>query len=199
MVTLRLLDVPMVGLYPIEVFDANGLLSRWGHRLGVCNRPFRQEGYVLELQGRPISVSMSASIVSNTVAGYARQEVVECARLCSDPEYSWATRIMLRLWREVCAPAWACWPVKAAISYSHNGMHSGDLYRFDGWLKVSERAGSSGGGHYSCQRYATDAVHGSKTCWIWPSGEERAKWVRDQEHGRYVRLGTIGGQKAMTP
>ena len=40
-----------------------------------------RKGYVLELQGRPISVSMSASIVSNTVAGYARQEVVECARI----------------------------------------------------------------------------------------------------------------------
>ncbi len=162
-----LLAVPISALMPILPEDANHLLVEWGHRLGPVNRPFRQEAYTLELHGRPISVAVSASIVSNTVAGYARTEVVELARLCSAPGSAWATRVMLRLWREACAPVWNCWPVRAAISYSHNAMHKGDIYRFDQWEKVREDCGSNGGGSWSRPRYASDAVKGSKTLWVW--------------------------------
>lgn len=163
----RLLKVPMSGLLPIDIADANRMLVRWGHRLGPANRPFRQEAYALELDGRPVSVAVSASIVSATVAGYGRQEVVELARLCSDPAAAWATRVMLRLWREVCAPRWDCWPVRAAISYSHNAMHRGTIYRMDGWERITETAGSSGGGAWSRPRYGGEAVAGSKTLWVW--------------------------------
>lgn len=164
----RLLDVPMAGLYPIDVDDANDLLVRWHHKLGPCERPFRSEAFVLELQGEPISVAISASTVSDTVGGYGRQEVVELARLASSTP--WTNRVMLRLWREACAPRWKCWPVKALISYSHNAMHSGDLYRFDGWEKVREDCGSNGGGPWSRKRYAGDVVRGSKTLWVYRCG-----------------------------
>lgn len=166
----RLLTVPMVGLMPISIDDANRLLTAWGHRLGECHRPFVQQAYALELHDEPISVAISASIVSDTVAGYRRTEVVECARLCSVPGVTWSNRVMLRLWREVCAPAWPCWAVRAAISYSHNAMHSGNLYRLDGWERVKTDCGSSGGGSWGRQRYATDVVHGQKTLWIWRYG-----------------------------
>lgn len=164
---IPLLHVSMVELVPGSIELANLLLVDWGHRLGAVNRPFRQEAWLLELHGEPISVSVSGSIVSGNVAGYRREEVVECSRLCSAPNFSWATRIMLRLWREVCAPLWKCWPVKAAISYSHNAHHRGDLYRFDGWEKVREDCGSNGGGSWSRKRYATDVIAGCKTLWIW--------------------------------
>lgn len=154
-----------VGLHEVDIADANQLLTEWGHYLGPCLRPFHQEGWLLDVAGRPVSVAVSASAVAATTAGYARQQIVELARLCSGEP--WATRVMLRLWREVCAPAWQCWPVSAAVAYSANDRHEGRIYRFDGWEKVTDRAGSSGGGTWSRQRSAGDAVHGRKTLWLW--------------------------------
>ncbi|HEX8867340.1 MAG TPA: hypothetical protein VF821_16905 [Lentzea sp.] len=161
----RLIDVPMAGLYPCDLDDANALLVAWGHKLGPVDRPFRSEAFTLELDGQPIAVAVSASAVGSPVAGYTRGQVVELARLGS--REPWVTRVMLRLWREVCAPRWECWPVLAAISYSKNAMHRGDIYRFDGWEKIREDCGSSGGGAWSRKRYATDPVHGKKTLWRW--------------------------------
>ena len=101
----------------------------------------------------------------NHADGYQRGQLVELARLASCER--WANRVMLRLWREVCAPRWACWPVAAAISYSHNAMHTGNLYRFDGWEKFSDDCGSSGGGTWSTKRTRNSAHAGSKTLWVW--------------------------------
>ena len=160
---LLLLDVPIAGLYPLAVEEANTLLVRWGHRLGPCKRPFGQQAFALRVQSQVVSVAISASIVSNTVATYHRQEVVECARLCSQPGITWANRLMLRLWREVCAPLWPYWAVRAAVSYSHNAHHTGNLYRLDGWTRLKDDCGTMGGGAWSRRRYATDAVAGKKT------------------------------------
>lgn len=163
----RLLDLPISGLYPLDIKDANRLLVEWGHRLGEIHRPFTMQAFALELDGEPISVAVSASVVSATVAGYRRTEVVECARLCSRPDSPWANRVALRLWRETCAPRWPDWPVRAAVSYSQNAYHRGDLYRFDGWERVRDDCGSSGGGAWSRQRYAGEAVYGKKSLWLW--------------------------------
>lgn len=163
---LRLLDVPIVGIHPIDMWNANRLLVEWGHKLGPCERPFRQEAYALEVDARPVAVAVSASIVNGPVAGYDRQQVVELARLGASER--WANRVMLRLWRECCAPRWACWPVLAAVSYSVNAMHSGDLYRFDGWEKVRDDAGGSrGGGTWTRKRDANEPVVGKKSLWVW--------------------------------
>jgi hypothetical protein len=126
---LRLLDAPLGAFTVLDLEEANRLLLEWGHNLGACERPFRSEAWVLELEGEPVSLAISASAVSDTVAGYRRGEVVEQARLCSAPGYNWATRIMLRFWRERCAPRWSCWPVKAAIAYHQNAHHKGSIYR----------------------------------------------------------------------
>lgn len=164
---LRLLTVPMVGVMPMDLDDANRLLLAWQHKLGPCYRPFRTEAFALEVDGVPAAIAMSASIVSTTVAGFRRNEVVELARCCAAPTAPWANRVMFRLWREVCAQRWACWPVKAAISYHHQGLHTGDLYRFDGWTKEREDCGSSGGGAWSRKRDGSEAVAGKKTLWVW--------------------------------
>lgn len=156
--------LPIGGIYPIGIAEANHALELWKHKLGPVNRPFRQEAYALDIDGRLISVAVSASAV-NHAAGYRRTQIVELARLAScEP---WANRVMLRLWREVCAPRWACWPVLAVISYSKNAMHSGDLYRFDGWEKVSDDCGSSGGGTWSKPRGGTEPKAGKKTLWLY--------------------------------
>jgi hypothetical protein len=96
-------------------------------------------------------------------------EVVELGRLCSDPAQAWANRVMLRLWREVCARRWPHWPVRAAVSYSQNGRHDGTLYRFDGWRKVREDAGGDCGPNatWSKRRGPEHAAAGAKTLWLW--------------------------------
>lgn len=168
----RLLNLPLAGVHRIDVALANECLVAWQHKLGACERPFRQEAYALELGDQIVAVAISASIVNGPVAGFQRTEVVELARLAAC--VPWANRIMLRLWREVCAPLWACWPVKAAVSYSLNAQHRGDLYRFDGWERVRSDCGSSGGGTWSSARNADDPAKGSKSLWVWRYGAEAA-------------------------
>ena len=171
---LPLLDVPMAGLYPIPLAEANALLVKWGHKLGPVKRPFRSEAFGLTVDGRTCAVAISASTVSNTAAGYRRDQLVELARLASSEP--WGNRVMLRFWRELCAPRWKCWPVLAAISYSQNALHRGDIYRFDGWEKVSDKAGNANPGKHgfaSAERrqkgteYATAPIKGAKTLWLW--------------------------------
>lgn len=162
----RLFDAPMAGLYPFDVRDANRLLAAWGHKLGPVHRPFRQAAYAFEVANRIIAVAVSGSIVSATVDGYARTEVVELTRLCALPGNAWANRVMLRLWREVCAPAWPDWTPLAAVSYSHNAMHRGDIYRTDGWEKVTDKAGFTSGSNYG-RGVADYVAAGKKTLWLW--------------------------------
>ena len=143
--------MPVAGLTPVSLAWANTLLVRWGHYLGPVSRPFGSQAWALDVCGDPVSVAVSCSTVSETAAGLSRSELVELARLCSDPAQRWATRPMLRLWREVAAPRWPYWPVSAAVAYSQNSRHQGDLYRWDGWQKVSDDCGSAGGGHLDAQ------------------------------------------------
>lgn len=162
--------MPVAGLQPVDMATANALLVEWGHYLGPCNRPFGQEGWTFDVDGRPVAVAVSASIVSSTITDaegrcYQRGQVVELARLCSGE--GWATRVMLRLWREIAAPRWRHWPASVALAYSQNDRHEGRIYRFDGWTKVRTNCGSSGGGAWTRKRYATDAALGQKTLWLY--------------------------------
>lgn len=166
---LALMSVPLVALTAIPMANANMLLVDWGHNLGGVKRPSPMQAFALELDGHPISVVVSAFTVSNNVAGYDRTDVVECARLCSAPGKGWATRLMLRMWREVCGPRWPYGPVKAAISYSQNAHHTGNIYRFDGWEKLTDKAGTTQDGTQKWNRGAanTKRPQGSKSLWIW--------------------------------
>lgn len=126
----------------------------------------------LERDATPQSIhAISSSIVGETSAGYPKWEAVELSRLASRER--WATRVALRLWREVAAPRWPCpeprsgLPALAAVAYSKNDRHEGRIYRFDGWTKVTDRAGSSGGGQWSRKRSKNDAANGAKTLWLW--------------------------------
>jgi hypothetical protein len=169
----RLFCAPIAGLVPVSEGEANQLLVRWGHDLGPCERPFGSEAWVLDIDGRAVSVAISASTVSANIPcplldrTYERGQVVELARLCSDPAERWATRPMLRLWREIAAPRWSYWPVLAAVSYS-TSRHTGDLYRWDGWRLGNEHTGiSRGGGTWSKRRPADHEAAGPKRLWIW--------------------------------
>jgi hypothetical protein len=145
-----------VNPFPLASFDlidnetADMLLREWGHWLGGCNRPFGRQSFGLEIGGLGIvSVAVSASTVNEHCGGFHRQEVVELARLCSAPECGWATRVCLRLWRELAPAAWPYWPVRAVVSYSNALRHSGNIYRFDGWKCIAKSRGSVGGGTWT--------------------------------------------------
>lgn len=168
-----LLAVPAVGLWPIDTDEANVLLVEWGHNLGPCERPFRSGGWLLEAHGKPVAVAVSASIVSAHVTDeqgrvWKRTEVVELARLGRAPDAPWALRPMLRLWRECAVPVYMPrWKIGAAVSYSQDRRHEGEVYRFDGWKIWQRKCRSSGGGTWSTKRAASDEVTGDKTLWGW--------------------------------
>jgi hypothetical protein len=177
--------IPVAGFSVVPLASANRLVAAWGHELGPITRPFGAQSWVLDIDGEPVSVAVSVSTVSEHVAWTEtrtegegddteviverrtmhRGQLVELGRLCS--REPWANRVTLRLWREVAAPRWPYWTPTMAVSYSLNSRHDGQLYRFDGWTKAADDCGSSGGGAWSRKRYATDAVHGRKTLWLW--------------------------------
>lgn len=156
-------------LFPLASFDvidnarADAALLEWGHYLGECDRPFGRQSFGLEVGGELVAVAVSASTVGATCCGLDRMQVVELARLVTRPTERWATRVCLRLWRELAPERWRCyWPVVAVVSYSDKTRHKGDIYRFDGWTKAADVPGSGGGGTYSSKKDRTP-----KAVWIY--------------------------------
>ncbi|MBO2461185.1 hypothetical protein [Actinomadura violacea] len=159
----------VAGWATIPLEQANTLLTAWRHSLGPVRRPFGSQAWLLDVGGTPAAVAVSCSIVSPTVHSFRRNQVVELARLCSAPDARWATRVALRLWREVAATRWPYWHVAAAVSYSQNARHGGDIYRFDGWTKVSTKCGNetSATATWSKVRDRHHPARGPKTLWLW--------------------------------
>lgn len=168
----RHVQMPLAGhpvaFGPINQQLGNRLLEDWGHYLGPCLRPFGIEAWLLEVNGDPVCVAVGATSVATSVGGIPRNECVELARLCTVPGQRWATRVGLRLWREVAAPTWPHWPVRAAVAYSQNARHDGSLYRFDGWKRVRTDAGTTtGGGQWTKTRDDAHPATGPKSVWVW--------------------------------
>lgn len=118
-----------------------------------------------------MDLAEAASLITTlraTLAGQHRREaeagtadyppLVELGRVCAVREH--LNRAAVRLWREFVFPAlcrehgWS-W----CISYQDAVLHSGDLYRFDGWVRLAT------------SRSGTDARSGrkgrSKVIWGW--------------------------------
>lgn len=167
---LAFADPVVAQVVAIDRATSDDLLTRWGHYLGPCDRPFGIERHALIVGGEPVATTVSASTVSTWVQTDAeplhRKQLVELARLCSRER--WATRVMLRLWREVLGPAWPHWPVTAVVAYAQSDRHEGRIYRFDGWTRWGESTrGSSGGGTWTKARTKDDPAGGPKTRWGW--------------------------------
>lgn len=123
----------------ITLDAVNDSLVAWGHRMGPLNRPYRQGPFHgLFHEDRLVGVVAAASLVRETCAGFGRHEALELARVCAArPDLC---RVLVRLWREFVFPVlrqpWA-------VSYQDAVMHSGNLYRFDGWVPVgTSRSGT---------------------------------------------------------
>ena len=140
------LVAPIAHIEAIERADLNRLLVVWGHRMGAYTRPTYsfEAHHALFHHGEPIAVVAAGECVRETIGqtGIRRDEAVELVRLCASRRD--LCRPMLRLWREMIFPDLAAvhhrW---VAISYQDEALHSGNLYRFDGWVLLGN--GGRGG------------------------------------------------------
>lgn len=148
--------LPMVSFDAILLHEANALLTKWGHAMGPCCRGnSRGWSHALYFEGRPVAVTITATLIRERVGGAAhltRENTVELARLCA--ERPGLCRVALRLWREFVLPAL---PYQYAISYQDADLHNGNTYRFDGWKRVAR------------SRSGTDSRSGrvGRDKWVW--------------------------------
>lgn len=169
---------PAVAFDGISLDDANRALVAWGHKMGPVNRPDIGQLFAHGLMhnGSMVGVVVTADLVTARIAqGLTRADAVELARVCAArPDIC---RVLVRLWREFVLPQlrqpWG-------ISYQDAIIHGGDLYRFDGWVRL----GTS--------RSGTDQRSGrkgrSKVIWGWhadPAERRRlSSGFKGDEHGK---------------
>ena len=78
----------------------------------------------------------AGALIRERVAGLSRAEAVELGRLCAATPH--LCRPMLRLWREMVLPDLArAYGYRWAVSYQDAALHTGNLYRFDGWVRLA--------------------------------------------------------------
>lgn len=135
---------PLIHVEPIDRADLNRLLVRWEHRMGPYTRPsFAIEAHhALFQRGEPVAVTAAGETVREVVGqtGIRRHRIVELARLCA--ARPGLCRPMLRLWREMLFPDIAAVHGRdLAVSYQDAVLHSGDVYRFDGWFMMGDAGG----------------------------------------------------------
>lgn len=135
---------PLISFDAITLDECNHALTEWGHKMGpICRPDFGdQRCHGLRHDGRLVAVTAGASIIKPVVGGLTRGEAFELARVCaSRPNLC---RPVVRLWREFVFPAISAAHGYAwAVSYQDAVLHSGNLYRFDGWVPLaSTRSGS---------------------------------------------------------
>lgn len=148
--------IAMVSFDPIPLEEANRLLVLWGHKMGPCKRGnARGWSHALMHEGRPLAVTITASLIRETVGGAPhlnRGNCIELARLCA--ERPALCRVALRLWREFVFPAL---PYEYAMSYQDADLHTGNTYRFDGWERVS----------YARSGKDTRSGRAGRNKWVW--------------------------------
>lgn len=116
--------------------DLNACLTAWGHKMGPVRRPTGGWSHGLFHGDALVAVAATDTLIRAQFAGLGREEAVELSCLCAArPDLC---RVVLRLWRAFVFPELAAkrgysW----AVSYQDAQVHSGNLYRFDGWRRLS--------------------------------------------------------------
>ena len=136
--TISLLD-PLVSFDAISIDELNRCLVLWGHKMGPWERPDfgNARFHGLRHNGELIAVAAADQLIPEAVCGLSRSEAIELGRVCASRPH--LNRVLLRLWREfvfpaICRERGCTW----AISYQDAVLHSGDLYRFDGWQQLGK-------------------------------------------------------------
>jgi len=124
----------LTSLEPISLRDAKRWLTRWEHQHGPISRPVRTDAHVIRAHGEPVAVLTTSELVCPPVAGELyRDDAIELSRLCcADPSWS---RVALRLWRNAVFPMYRR---QWAVSYQDTTLHRGELYQFDGWIRLAK-------------------------------------------------------------
>lgn len=171
------LRFPDVAFRPIDRETLNRSLVDWGHKMGPVRRPTGGWSHALLADGEPLAVVATDTLIRPRVAGLGRHQAVELSRLCAArPDLC---RVVLRLWRTVvfpilCEECGFVW----AVSYQDAALHSGNLYRFDGWVRIG----------YS--RSGTDPRTGRKgrrkIIWGWCDDAEERRRVAENPGGPWL-------------
>ncbi len=130
------LHFPMVTFEEIGRAELNRCLDTWHHRMGLVRRPFSGWSHALLQDGLPVAVAATDRLIRERSGGFTRREAIELSRLCaSRPDLN---RVMLRLWRAFIFPELSKdHGFRWAISYQDAAIHTGNLYRFDGWVRLT--------------------------------------------------------------
>jgi len=130
------LSFPRVSFETIDRDALNLHLVAWNHAMGPVNRPTRGWSHGLRCDGQLLAVVATDTLIRPQVAGLSRRHAIELSRLCAaQPDLC---RVALRLWRTFVFPA-LCLDrgCRWALSYQDAALHSGNLYRFDGWVRLA--------------------------------------------------------------
>lgn len=133
-----LLFDPLLSFDRIAREEMNELLSAWGHQMGPINRPEYTPpiDFALREHGRPIAVIAADTLIKST-CGFTRDDAFEISRMCAAPGRCGVSSLTMRLWRSVAYPLIVrAWKAPWVISYQDAVRHTGNLYRYDGWLIV---------------------------------------------------------------
>ena len=169
------------------------LTGAW-HDLGEETRLFSYTAFALYVQDEPVAVATAGTTVSASVeqsAGLDRLNTIELTRICRSPvpAAKGVLRAMLRLWRDFLAvPYWTFRPdvtKRALVTYSLPGKKGGDLYRFDGWVRLRPCRPWHGNGTWQ---------HGSRVgtpeaLWVYwlPDGTTSPQQSAESAQGRLMR------------
>lgn len=156
-----LLDCAGVVWRSTTIDEANAALVAWQHKMGPMNRPDYGDLTARGLyhDGTLVAVTCTAGLVRSAVGNcpwLTRGNAIEFARLCA--VRPGLCRVALRLWREFTFPGMG---IDYAVSYQDADIHTGNVYRFDGWARVAFNKGGS-----TDQR--TGRVGRNKYVWVWP-------------------------------
>ena len=130
---------PLVSFDCIDLADLNRCLIAWDHKMGPWERPNfgSQSFHGLRHNGNLVAVTAAAPLIPKQTVGLTRDVAFELGRVCASTPH--LCRPTLRLWREFAFPAichvhgWT-W----AISYQDAKLHTGNLYKLDGWMSIGK-------------------------------------------------------------
>ena len=165
-----MLAPPIARLDAISRDELNECLTAWGHRMGPWNRPSNREWFWgLYHHDQLVAVAAAGDLINERCAGLDRTEAFELGRLCAaQPDLC---RAMLRLWRAFVFPAISqAHGYSWVVSYQDAVLHSGNTYRFDGWVQLGKSR--SGPDRRSGRRGR------SKVIWGWSADEGAMSAVR---------------------
>jgi hypothetical protein len=165
---------PLVGFDIIPRDELNDCLIRWDHKMGPLNRPDygQSVAHGLRHHGELVAVTATEGLITPQTCGLHRDEAFELARVCAVRPH--LCRPVLRIWREFVFPAVAkAWDCSWAISYQDAVLHSGGLYRHDGWLRIGFTSSGTDPRSLGGPRRGR-----KKVVWAWTANEQLRTQVR---------------------